>query len=220
MDTIVIIRAGQVVMRIPHADTRSDGTLWYKGNPILNKSAPGALTPADAAQMMRAGKFDDIPVSMYVRMGPNAGGLDVLAAAEWDRLCADAAAAKRARYEADHPGAAERRAIEDAFAAANKLEHSPSEDNVWRPIQMRAEARQRLAAWRSQYPAEAAEEDAAELRTRADHEDSLASGALTYDADGSLSAEDQERRAAEHTAKAADYRRQANALTAPTHSSR
>lgn len=57
-------------------------------------------------------------------------------------------------------------------------------------------------AWRAEYPDAATEERRERLRAQAEHERSLAVGALTYDADGWLSPEDQQRAHDEHIAKA------------------
>lgn len=78
---------------------------------------------------------------------------------------------------------------------------------------MLAEADIALKAWREKYPAAAAREQVATLHSKADHHDSLAAGALVYDADGWLSTEEQERRAAGYKVKAAELRAEADKIT-------
>lgn len=137
---------------------------------------------------------------------------DVLAAIK-DWRSEDAARQSEAARVAALPENIERRAIDEMLERADRLENSPSEDNVSGPLRLRAEAERRFEAWKAKYPEAAAREMAADLLAEADHEDELALGALTYDADGWLSREDQEARAAEHRAKAAALRAKAAAET-------
>jgi hypothetical protein len=70
-------------------------------------------------------------------------------------------------------------------------------------------ARKALAEWRAQHPREAAMETAANLRAQADDLERKAQGALTYDADGWLSAADRQRRHDEWMTEAEENRSQA-----------
>jgi len=203
MKTLVMVRDGTVKLRVPRVEERSDGTLWCNDSPLLNATGLGAL-PADATKaLVRAKAWSNIPAGAWARMGENAGGLLVIESDEWSR---------RGQADRTRPGGYERAQIDALLFQANRLANGPSEDNVSGPISLRAEARRRLAQWRENYPAEAAEERADELRSLAEHEDHLAVGALTYDADGWISREDQNRRAAEHRTKADEYRRQARGV--------
>lgn len=74
------------------------------------------------------------------------------------------------------------------------------------------EARAALAKWRENFPAAAREEDRKNLIERAEHQEHLANGAHSYDADGWLNAEAREERAQEFLKKAAELRAQAAAL--------
>lgn len=105
------------------------------------------------------------------------------------------------------PANIERNRIEGLYAKAEKHINYPGDY-----YGILAEADAALKAWQAKYPAAAAREKAAILRAKADHQDSLAKGALVYDADGWLSAEDQERRAAEFKAEAAKLRAEADRL--------
>jgi hypothetical protein len=112
---------------------------------------------------------------------------------------------QQAEYNATHPGAAERREINAMLDRARRMQ----DDNYGKATGLRLDAQDKLAAWRKKYPKEAAEERADELRDSAEHHRSLAAGAMLYDADGSLSSDDQKRRADEFNAKAAELDRQA-----------
>lgn len=71
------------------------------------------------------------------------------------------------------------------------------------------DADEALAKWRSDFPEAARRERSEKLLAAAAHQEELAAGALTYDADGSLSRAKMEERAARFRALAAHLRRQA-----------
>jgi hypothetical protein len=102
----------------------------------------------------------------------------------------------RAKCEeiANRPENQERQAIRDLFAKAERIARSDSDDNVWLPAKLRADARAKLAAWLEKYPEAAKKEEAAKMMAEAADLRSKASGALFYDADGLLSHEDQQKR--------------------------
>ena len=110
------------------------------------------------------------------------------------------------------PETVDRLAVNKLLNDADRLENSPSEDNVSGPNWMRARARALLEAWKLKYPEAAKAELKRDLEGLARKQDSLAIGALLFDADGSFSSEYQEQRAAEFRAKAAEYRARAAAL--------
>jgi hypothetical protein len=178
-------------LRLPPAEIRHDGTVWYKGMPILDCAASGALPKEEAAKLVRAKAWDKIPATMYARMGVNPSGLVLVDANE------ERAAEKRAamEYRAAHPEVVEREAINQLYASASRSEHHDTDDDqMMRAMSQRAEARRRLAEWRTKYPEASQAEHAAELRAQADHKRHLAAGALVYDCDGSLSREMQQAR--------------------------
>jgi hypothetical protein len=115
---------------------------------------------------------------------------------------------QQAEYNASHPGAAERREVDAMLDRARRIQ----DDNYGRATSLRLDAQDKLAAWRKKYPKEAAEEQRHELADAAAHHRDLASGAMLYDADGSLSSEDQKRRADEFNAKADELDRQAKEI--------
>ena len=73
--------------------------------------------------------------------------------------------------------------INQMLAELGRYRNNPGE---FFPREMRAQ--RALAAWREKYPEEAKEERRSALLARADELKSKASGALTYDMDGSLDA--------------------------------
>jgi hypothetical protein len=189
--TVVCRRDGNVTLRVPRADVRADGTVWYKGNPILDGSAVGALPKSAAAELVRSKAWDKIPATMYARMGVNPSGLELVDDA------VELAAARQAamEYRDAHPEMVEREAISQLFAAAYRSEQHDTDDNqMMRAMRQRSEATSRLAAWRAKYPDAARAEEASELRSRAADKRELAVGALVYDCDGSLSREMQQER--------------------------
>jgi len=110
--------------------------------------------------------------------------------------------------ERNRPENVERGRIASVYAQAAKLE----DEDYSRSLYLISAADAALATWRQQYPAAAREEHRMQLQDKAEHERSLAVGALTYDADGSLSHEDQQRRHDEHMTAAAALDAQAAAL--------
>lgn len=106
------------------------------------------------------------------------------------------------------PANIERNRIEDLYIRSRRA----YENGDWSECyQLKAEADQALTAWRAQYPEAAQAERRSALLAKADDQESLAVGALTYDADGWISPEEQEKRAAAFRAKAAELRSEANA---------
>jgi len=155
---VVAIRGGRIVVHVPNATVRSDGTIWYRGRyPLLDSEAEGALPAAEAARLIKAGKLDDIPASMYAHMGTTQSGMRVMWSDDWD-------AERRAKYDTEHPGAKERQAIRALLAQAEDLRHLSREDNAGRYIRLTVRAALRLSAWREQYPDEARAEDMARLQ--------------------------------------------------------
>lgn len=102
---------------------------------------------------------------------------------------------------------APRRAVQELYDAAARLQDYPGE---YFPALHRADEAYR--EWAQTHPEQALEEYIAELTGQAEHEDELASGALVYDADGSLSSDEQEGRAAEHRTKAQAIRKRIKQL--------
>jgi hypothetical protein len=109
--------------------------------------------------------------------------------------------------EQSKPANIDRHRIADLHRKADRLEDYPGES-----IPMHMEADRLYAIWCDKYPEEAKEERRQELIAKADHQRELASGALTYDADGSIGPEMQRERYNQFTAKALEFEAQAKAL--------
>lgn len=201
MTTILVMRDGQAKMRLVNPDIRADGTVWHRGQPVLDGQTAGV----DLAALKRALKARDwaaIPAAAYARMGTSPSGLTLIEESEH----------RRALEAALTPAQRERRSIRDLFAQAENARHATDDDQMDRHFRLLGEAKSRLAAWRTTYPADAREEDRAELIAQAEHQEHLAVGAQTYDADGWLDATERDRRAAEFRARAAELRAQAASL--------
>lgn len=121
----------------------------------------------------------------------------------------DAIEADRKDYERTHPGAVERREIADMMRRADYWENNSKYQDFGKAASLRAEARARMDEWKQKYPKEWAEEHGNDLRSRADRQRELATGASLYDADGLLSAADQDHRAEEFRTRADELDREA-----------
>lgn len=186
-----------------------DGTLWSMGKPscpLIDGQAPEsvALGKAKMVELINARDFAAIPAACFAHEGLNPSGLEVKS---YDDIRAEAQAART-------PAQRERDRIEGLFAQARRRADAEDDNNVTDSLRLESQARAALAKWREDYPVEARAEDADKLEAEADHEDDIADGALTYDADGSLSEADQQRRHDEHKTKAAELRAKAATLRA------
>lgn len=198
-------RNGEIKMVHPF-EVRANGTLWSKGMPLLDSEAADfiALGKEKILELAHAKRWADIPDGCFARVGLNPSGL----------LVEDLQAAREAAEAARTPAQKERRRISEMYYRADRLANSASENNVAGPMIIRAEADAALAKWRKDYPDEAREEDARKIDAQADREEELAAGALLYDADGSISDDEQQKRHDEHMAKASELRAKAAAMRA------
>lgn len=154
---------------------------------VSGQPQPISKAPRSVAEAVRAaglGKY-----VWFCGLAMPAAVADALVA-HWD--------ARRAEWQASHPGATERREIYDLVSRAAECE----DEDYRLSCSLRLDARARLVAWSEKYPAEWREEHAERLEAVAQHERDLAVGAMLYDCDGSLSEDDQKRRAAEFVARA------------------
>ena len=113
--------------------------------------------------------------------------------------------AKGVRAEMALPVNADRRRVSALYARAASLRDGPGEY-----FPALADAEDALAAWRTAYPEAAAAEDRDEVLAKAQRLEDLAKGALTYDADGSLSREIRQARHDEMMEQARALREQAD----------
>lgn len=187
MTRIKITRDGREI-------TYQDGTLYVAGKAHWYGSTLRPLTSAERAA---------VPAGILFAAG------SVALTAEEATILQEAIREHRAANAriAAEPVNAERRRISAMYAQAERLEDYPAESIT---LRMRADAA--LKVWRATYPDAAREEDRQTLKAQAEHKRSLASGALTYDADGSLTPAMQEARHDEWMAEAAALDAQAAAL--------
>lgn len=213
---LTVIRDGKVTLCIPRATIRDDGTIWANNNsiPLLDGKAIGALPKDQAAAAVRAQDWGKIPASQYATMGTSPSGLIVRDSAEIEAERRATAKQAQAEYDAANPGAAERREIHALFAHAKQRRDAQDDCNTMDYYRISAQAAAKLKVWREKYPAEARAEDAENLRAKADHQRELASGALTYDCDGSLDSAAQQKRHDLFLEQAAAFEKQAAELLA------
>lgn len=198
-----IFRAGSTPKVMP-LDEHSDGTLWYREMPLLDGQAPEflALGQETVSDMVRGKRFGEIPAACFARIGTSATGLEVVTQADY-----------RARAMAARtPAQVERDRINGLYAKARARREAQDDSNISDYYRIMGEADAALKAWREQYPEDAKAEQRAELIAQAEHEESLAVGALTYDADGWLNETERQKGHDEHMAKAAAIRERAAAL--------
>ncbi len=134
-------------------------------------------------------------------------GRPELAAAAAAYIAAQVEARAAAEAERNRPEWVERRRISNLFARAEGLRDYPAEYHL---VLQGAQAA--LAAWRERYPEAAREARRERLLAEARDAEEKATGALTYDADGWLSAEDRQERHDKWMAAAAQLRREADTL--------
>lgn len=204
MSAYYVIRAGEIKMRLQGATVEADGAVCVKGCYVID----GELAKTDGcypavAAAAKARRWGSIDRRYFGRVGVSASGLEIPSQADYDaRIRAAGEAA-----DAAHPEWRERRAISALYAEADRVQYADTE----RYFNLLHQADARLATWRETYPQAAAEERTSKLRAAADHARHMALGALTYDADSSLSREYQEKAHAEWMEKAAAFDAQAEA---------
>ena len=205
-----VFRNGELKMK-PDMEKDDQGNLWQKAgkrNPLLNKPVYEEMgfTQEQIVEFVKNGQFDKIPAEAFCKEGMNPGGLEVITLAEYQRRAKE----ERERIKAGRtPAQVEREAIETLYMRANLVKDSEYDEEYY---DLRSEARNRFEKWKVNFPEDWKMEQAHELVIKADHEKSLALGALVFDMDGSLSPEDQQRRHDEHMAKSNELRRQAEEM--------
>lgn len=114
------------------------------------------------------------------------------------------------------PENVERRKIDELFYEADKIERSNRDDNVSTPMMLREKANRLLAEWNIKYPDAKNREESNRLKNKAKEKRRLANGALLYDADGSISREEQKTRHDNLIKEAENLENKADALIAKT----
>jgi hypothetical protein len=170
----------------------------------INDTVPGKL----AATLRKMGED---PADWYtLSMGKIPVAFPRATKAVVEKAIADYKAAVDA--ERNRPEKIERRKIDAMYAEANRIANSGRDDNVSTPIMLRMDADELLRKWRAKYEGAAKTEEKDNLIHKADHERSLAIGALTYDADGSINEDARQARHDEHIEKAQELESRAQNL--------
>ena len=213
MRTVQVTRNGEIKLTVPAE--LCNGILRHNEAILINGDLiPASTTKAAVAAAIKAGQITPEIEAMGMHIGDNGNGLVV----RWlDEIQAEERAKADAEYQAlpaeVRAAREERTAIDDLYRRSHKaLNHDTDDNNVERGYRLQAQADQRLAAWREKNPDARKEERRQTLLAQADREEHLAVGAMTYDCDGSFSAEYQQQRHDEFAAKAAELRRQAAQL--------
>ena len=209
--TYFILRNGEIRMGPIDLEKDSDGFLWQKAkkkNPLLNKTVfeEKGFTQEQVANFGRSEQFDKIPREAFCQEGMNPDGLEVITLAEYQRRAKE----ERERIRASRtPAEIERDAIDTLYYRAESVKDTEDDQEYY---DLRIEAKNRFEKWKINYPEDWKKEQAHDLIHKAEHEESMAVGALTFDMDGSLSREDQHRRHDEFLAKAKKLRQEAEEL--------
>lgn len=211
MKIVIAYRSGVEKLRVP-AEVRN-GVLRNGQNILINSDLIPPGKKDEVAREIKSGKITPEIEAMGIRLGDNGNGLIVRWASDVDAECRAKAQAEYDALPAEIKAArAERNAIEQLYSRSYRALNHDTDDNVSRGYSLQAQANARLKAWREKYPKMAMLDDAESLESQASKEDSLASGALVYDADGWISSEGQQQRHDEHKAKAAQLRADAAKL--------
>lgn len=188
-------------------EEHADGTLWSPGKyamPLIDSMAKETLAfGLDKIQaLVKAKKYEEIPTGCYARVGVSPSGLEVRS---FDDINAEKIAAMT-------PAQKERKRISELYAKAERRFNASDDNNITDYYHYKQEADAALKVWQHKYPKEAALETCDWLEEQAAHEEYLAQGAMLYDADGSISDDEQIERRDEHLAKAKELREQAKIM--------
>ena len=182
-------RDGKLVLSAVNLEKADDGTLWGKAGkscPLINQAGQGELTKEQIVEYCNKGQFDKLPKEVFCKEGMNLGGLEVITLNEHQ------ARAKAKRDAARTPAQIEREAIIELCRKSEAEIDNPHDSILY--WKYKNEASARFEKWKRNYPNGWKREQAEDLMSMAERQKSLAVGALVYDMDGSLSAEDQKDR--------------------------
>lgn len=199
MAAYLMIRGGEIRLRLHNPTIKADGTIWQDGMPTIDGESPEAkeIGRAKLAELIKAHRYDEIPAAAYARVGLSATGLRVVAEREWQEERRREGEAKITPAEREYAEIMRLR-----YEGERITEEWGDEADTGKGYHMIAKAKERLAAWRAKYPVELAAKDAEDLRSKAAERRRLATGALVYDADGWLDESEQQRRHDELIAEA------------------
>ena len=199
------IRDGKNIGTIPDPVIKGkENEVWVNGTPMIDSQSKEfiAIGREKILSFIKNKEFDKIPKEAIAKLGVNPSGLEVIS--QKDHF---------ATMEKNiSPAQKERREISALYMKANRLANSDDEDNVSGPMRLRSKANAMYDDWKKKYPEEAKKEQKEKLMMQVDELLTKASGALTYDADGSLSQEDMQRRHDEYIKQAQKIKYQAMSL--------
>lgn len=210
---VLVIESEKETKRFPNVEERAEGTLWSKSFPLINGAAASrlGLSKDQISAEIKAGRASNLPAEIIFRLGENEGGYSVMWLSDYE---AKQAAAAKAAEAAKTPAQKEREAIDALYRRANAAEYASDDDNVDRYYELKGEADRRLKAWKTANPKLWALEQAEKLELDANEIEAKAPDALLYDADGSISYDDQRALRDKEIAKAQELRDQAAKLRA------
>lgn len=80
-----VVRGSEIKLALPGPSIteKADGTLWMSGNPLLGIT--DAAEKTRCANLVRAGKADQVPAEYFVRLGDNPNGLWAGTDEAWDK---------------------------------------------------------------------------------------------------------------------------------------
>ncbi len=204
--TVVVLRNGEAKLIGVTLDERADGTLWMpNGKGALLDGECKDISRERMATLAKAGKWDELPASAYLKIGTSASGAMVMLLTEWRA----AKQHEEENYLEQHPEVKERNRISALYDRARRRLDDRDDNNTSDHYRLLAEADAALEAWRAKYPEAAKEERRQAILSEAEHEEQLASGALTYDADGWYDEAQRQKHHDEYMAKARELREQA-----------
>jgi hypothetical protein len=177
---------------------KKNGRLW-NNYPLLDGVMVDKHGREKIAELSKARKFDEIPDECYAVEGENPSGLLVIS-------CADLRAQEEAAMT---PAQKERIRISGLYAQANRRLNADDDCNTMDYYRIKSQADGALKKWRTDYPTDAAQEKADDLKATAADLRSRAQGALLYDCDGSIDAAGQQQRHDDFIAQAEAMEKQA-----------
>lgn len=208
--TYLVRRNGETRLRLIAAEVEAEGVVTVQGAYVLD----GELCKADGcfdqmAGLAKSRKWSQIPRRYLGKVGTSESGLEIIS----EREAEEVEERRRRVHLAAHPEIAEMQEIESLYERSEEIIQGEDEryDRGY-GYNLRSQADARLRAWREKYPVAARERDAGVLDDKAEHLRSLAVGALTYDADGWISPEEQRRRHDEMMAESAEIQRRADTI--------
>jgi hypothetical protein len=180
----MVLRDGKIQTQVS-ATIKANGEVWCNSCPMIDsKSFDYLKNEAEIRKICKEHKYDMLPTGVIAHIGINQSGLQIISQFDYEQQ----------RSASITPAQKERAEINNLYYRAKKLENSSSENNVSEPMIIRGRADKMYADWCKKYPEEVQKENKEKLIRKAENSRELARGALTYDCDGSLSPEEQQKR--------------------------